>query len=261
MLPILFGFVKSYGFMLAVSFMVGMWLLVRRGKYYNIPADTIVDMVFGVLVSSIVGVRLFFVLTHLGDFHPWYRAFFIWDGGLTLYGGIATATFAVWWMTHRRKIPFLVMADIFSPGVMLGVGITRIGCFMAGCCYGQPTDCACGVVFPPAAPATRFFGSVPVHPSQLYSSFLGFIVLGILLVMEKWSRVRGATFGRFLILYGLSRFLIDFTRYYEPEQIMMLGWSNNQWISMAMMFTGIVVLILGIRGNLGGAWAMENKNG
>jgi len=261
MLPILFGFIKSYGLMLAISFMLGMWLLVRRGKFYRLSGDTIVDMVFGVLVSSIVGVRLFYVLTHLGEFHPWYRAFFIWDGGLTLYGGIATATATVWWMTRKRGIPFLVMADIFSPGVMLGVGITRIGCFMAGCCYGQPTDCACGVVFPAAAPATRFFGPTAVHPSQLYSSFFGFLILGLLLLMEKWSRFRGATFGRFLILYGLSRFLIDFTRYYEPEQIMMLGWSNNQWISMGMMLAGTVVLVLGSSGKLGGQWQMEKKNG
>jgi phosphatidylglycerol---prolipoprotein diacylglyceryl transferase len=261
MLPILFGFVKSYGFMLAISFMLGMWLLVRRGKVYRIAGDTIVDIVFGVLVSSIIGVRLFYVLTHLGEFHPWYRAFFIWDGGLTLYGGIATATFAVWWMTRRRGIPFLVMADIFSPGVMLGVGLTRIGCFMAGCCYGQPTDCACGVVFPAAAPATRFFGPVAVHPSQLYSSFFGFLILGLLLLMERWSRFRGATFGRFLMLYGLSRFLIDFTRYYEPEQIMMLGWSNNQWISVGMMFVGTVVLVMGSAGKFGAEWQMEKKNG
>ena len=185
MQPELLGFIKSYGLMLAISFALGMWLSVRRGKHYRLESEVILDLVFGVLVSSIIGVRLLFVVTHLPDFHPWYRAFYIWDGGLTLYGGILLSMLTVWYMTRRRGIPFLVIADIFSPGVILGIGITRIGCFMAGCCFGNPTDCACGITFPGAAPASKMFGIVPVHPSQLYGSAGGFLVFGLLLLMEK----------------------------------------------------------------------------
>ncbi len=90
--PELFGFVKSFGLLLALSFALGMVLSVRRARPYGIPAETVLDLIFGVLVSSLIGVRLFYVLTHLGSFDPWYRAFFIWDGGLTLYGGIVLAT-------------------------------------------------------------------------------------------------------------------------------------------------------------------------
>ena len=247
--------------MLAFSFMVGMWLATRRGRRYGLPAETIVDIIFGILVSSIIGVRLFYVFTHLGEFHPWYRAFFIWDGGLTLYGGIATATLAVWWMCRKRKIPFLVLADILAPTVMLGIGFTRIGCFLAGCCHGQPTDCSCGVVFPDGSPADRLYGAIAVHPSQLYASLGGFLAFGLLLLMEKWSRFRGATFGRFLTLYGIMRFLVDFTRYYHPDQVMMFGWSNNQWISIGLMIAGTIVLVWGAAGKFGGDWKSENSHG
>jgi phosphatidylglycerol:prolipoprotein diacylglycerol transferase len=240
--PEILGVIKSYGLMLAASFGVGLWLSVRRGKPHGLAAETVMDLVFGVLVSSIVGVRLFYVLTHLADFQPWYRAFFIWDGGLTLYGGILAATATVWFMTRRRGIPFLLIADIFSPGVILGIGITRIGCFLAGCCHGHPTACALGVVFPAGAPATREFGSVPVHPSQLYASAAGFLIFGLLLALERRFRFRGATFGFFLVLYGLARFLEDFSRYYEPTQIWLLGWSNNQWISAGLILGGATVL-------------------
>ncbi len=250
MYPEIFGVIKSYGLLLATSFVLGMFLSIRRGRRYELDPETIMDLVFAVLVSSIIGVRLFYVLTHLGSFDPWYRLFFIWDGGLTLYGGILLAILAVWYMTRRKGIPFLVIADIFSPGVALGIGITRIGCFLAGCCYGMPTECGCAVTFPAGSPAWKQFGHVAVHPSQLYGSLGGFLVFGLLLLLERFSRFRGATFGRFLVLYGVSRFVIDFSRYYEPDQVMLFGWSNNQWISLGLIVAGCTILVLGARGLL-----------
>lgn len=136
------------------------------------------------------------------------------------------------------------MADIFSPGVILGIGLTRIGCFLAGCCFGTPTDCACGITFPLDAPASEHFGQVSVLPSQLLGSAGGFIILATLLLLEKVWNYRGATFGRFIFLYGVSRFLVDFTRYYEPEQVLTLGWNNNQWISVGMMIVGLATMII-----------------
>ncbi len=198
---------------------------------------------FGVLVSSLIGVRLFYVMTHLGTFHPWYRAFFIWDGGLTLYGGVLLAIVTVWWQARRRGIPFLVIADIFAPGVVLGIGITRIGCFLAGCCFGRECSTGLGVHFPPGSPAWLQYGPAAVFPSQLFSSAGGFAIFGLLLLLERWRSPRGATFGRFLVLYGVARFLVDFTRYYGPHQIMALGWTNNQWISVGMILAGTVVLV------------------
>jgi len=242
MYPEILGVVKSYGLMLALSFALGMWLSVRRGRRQGIPPETILDLVFGVLVSSIVGVRLFYVLTHAGDFHPWYRALFIWDGGLTLYGGIILATLTVWWMCRRRNIPFLVIADNFSPGVLLGIGLTRIGCFMAGCCFGLPTNHACGVTFPVGSEPWRQFGSVSIYPSQLFASALGFAGAGLLVLLERWPSRRGATFGRFLIYYGVARFVEDTFRYYDRAQVVMLGWSNNQWISVGLVVLGIGIL-------------------
>jgi phosphatidylglycerol:prolipoprotein diacylglycerol transferase len=261
MYPELFGLIKSYGLLLALSFVLGMLLSVRRGRSLGLAPETILDLVFGVLVSSLIGVRLFFVLTHWGSFDPWYRAFFLWDGGLTLYGGIIAAMLTVWYMTRRRGIPFLVMADIFSPGVALGIGITRVGCFLAGCCFGMPTDHFCAVNFPHGSPPWKQFGDVALHPSQLYASAGGFLVFGLLLLLERFHNFRGATFGRFLLFYGVSRFVVDFSRYYEADQVMALGWSNNQWISLGMMALGTAIIALGWRGKLGGPWqAVTNRS-
>ena len=244
--PEILGLIKSYGLMLALSFALGLLLSIRRGRPYGLSADTIMDLVFGVLVSSIVGVRLFFVLTHLSEFSgegdPWYHAFFIWDGGLTLYGGILLAMATVWIMARRRGIPFLVIADIFSPGVILGIGITRIGCFLGGCCFGKPTGYACGVHFPLGSPPVDTFGPLAVYPTQLFSSGGGFLIFGLLLLAERWHQRRGATFALFMILYGVQRFTVDFFRYYTSDQ-MISGLTNNQWISVGLVVAGLLVLV------------------
>lgn len=239
--PELLGVVKSYGLTLAISFALGMWLSVRRARPHGISAETVLDLIFGVLIASIIGVRALYVVTHATEFDPWYRALFIWDGGLTLYGGILAATATVWWMCRRRGIPFLVIADTFAPGVMLGIGITRIGCFLAGCCFGKPTTCALAVHFPADAPASLTFGGRAVHPTQLYASAAGFAIFGLLLLSERRSLGRGATFGLFLALYGVARLVEDMFRYYEPGQVLM-GLSNNQWLSAVLVVAGALVV-------------------
>ena len=101
------------------------------------------------------------------------------------------------------------------------------------------------MTFPVDAPATREYGHIAVHPSQLYASAGGFIVFGLLLLWERLDGCRGCTFGRFLLLYSLSRFSVDFTRYYEPDQVLALGWSNNQWLSLILLVVGVGFMIRG----------------
>jgi phosphatidylglycerol:prolipoprotein diacylglycerol transferase len=242
MYPELFGFIKSYGLMLSLSFVLGIWLSLRRGKARGIPPNTVMDICFGVMVSSLIGVRLFFVLTHWELYDDWYRVFFIWDGGLTLHGGIILATLTVWWLARRRGIPFLQIADVLSPSVVLGVGLTRIGCFLAGCCFGTPTDFSLAVHFPPTCRAGSLFPGEEVHPAQLYSSAAGFVLFGLLLWLERRSDPTGATFARFLLLYGVVRFVLEFTRYVEPSQVWALSLSNTQWISLVAAVSGAVLL-------------------
>ncbi|MFH1842853.1 MAG: prolipoprotein diacylglyceryl transferase [bacterium] len=241
MYPELFGFIKSYGLMLDISFIVGIYLCVRRGRAIGLATDTIINFCFAVLVSSLIGVRLFFVLTHLSEFKTWYRIFTIWDGGLSLYGGIILATLTVWWFCRRRGIPFLQMADLMAPSVALGIGISRIGCFLSGCCFGLPTDLPWGVQFPVESAAVHACGLQAIHPAQLYSSASGFLIFGLLLWTERRQPFLGATFCRFLILYGLARFLLEFLRYCEPGQASLLGLHDSQGISLGLVVLGAVL--------------------
>jgi len=240
--PVLLGPVKTWGLLLAVSFGLGIWLSVRRGSSRGLDRDTVLDAAFTVMVSSLIGVRLFFVLTHLDSFDPWWEMFLLWRGGLTLYGGILGAIAAVVWFCRRRGIGFLRLADVLAPQVVLGIGITRLGCFFNGCCYGAPTDGPLGVVFPAACEAGRLHPGEALHPAQIYSSLGGFLIWGLLLLWERRDRRVGGTFGRFLILYGLSRTVVDLFRDYEPSAVHALGLTTSQLISAALILAGLAVL-------------------
>lgn len=240
--PQIFGLIKSYGLLLSISFMVGIWLCILRGRARGLDAEIIMDFCFSVFFSSLIGVRLFFVLTHLSSFDPWYRIFFIWEGGLTLYGGILMAIVTVMWYSRRRGIRFLMMADIMSPSVILGIGFTRIGCFFNGCCYGHPTDLPFGIAFPLTCSAGGATGGATLHPTQLYSSSLGFLIFGVLLLWERFDHREGNTFARFLLLYGAARYVVDIFRYYEPDTINVAGMTISQMISVALILSGIALL-------------------
>jgi phosphatidylglycerol:prolipoprotein diacylglycerol transferase len=246
--PQIFGIVKSFGLLLAFSFTFGMWLSVRRGERRGFDRETVLDFCFTVLVSSLIGVRLFYVLTHPADFRPWWEAFMLWKGGLTLYGGILLAIVAVWWFCRRRGVDFLVMADVLAPQVALGIGVTRIGCYLNGCCYGHPTEGWWGVVFPSTCAAGYAYPGQHIHPTQLYASLGGFLVWGLLLLWERRGFRRGATFARFLLLYALSRFVVDGFRTYEVGAIGPLGLTISRWVSLALMAMGLWLLLRPGRG-------------
>jgi phosphatidylglycerol:prolipoprotein diacylglycerol transferase len=247
--PHVFGIVKSFGLLLALSFVLGFWLSVRRGRRRGFAPDLVMDFCLTVMISSLVGVRLFYVATHAGDFDPWYEALVIWRGGLTLYGGIILATLAVWYFCRRRRVAFLPLADVLAPQVSLGIGITRIGCFLNGCCYGRPTDGPLGVVFPESCAAGWETGCAALHPTQLYSSAGGFAVFALLLLWERHHSFPGATFARFLLLSGLTRFLVDLLRHYQPGDVGPLGLPISQWISLGFVAAGGLLLVRLRRGS------------
>jgi phosphatidylglycerol:prolipoprotein diacylglycerol transferase len=136
------------------------------------------------------------------------------------------------------------MADVMAPSLGLGLMITRIGCFLNGCCFGLPTDGPLGICFPAGSEAARTALSlvaghahgdcVPIHPAQLYSSFAGLLILASLLLFDRRRHFEGAVFALFLLLYGLKRFTVDLFRYYE-DAMTVAGLSVNQWLSIGLV--------------------------
>ncbi|MDZ7338143.1 MAG: prolipoprotein diacylglyceryl transferase [candidate division KSB1 bacterium] len=261
--PVLFKLgplqIHAYGLMLATSFVLGILLAARRAKKVGIDPNRIMDLGVVVAVSAIVGARLFYVVRHLDEFrghwtdtfNPFQSTGQVGIGGLTLLGGVILALVTSYIYLRAKGLPFLRVADMVAPSLGLGIFLTRIGCFLNGCCYGVPTKLPWGVSFPEGCAAHWQYGSVPIHPTQLYSSLGGLIIFLALLALDRRRAFDGYLFYFFLIFYGLGRFLVDFVRYYEPSMVLMrlgsVAISYNQAISLLMLLAGALGLFLGAR--------------
>lgn len=254
--PVLFDFgpvqIRSYGFLLAVSFLLGIYLSTWRARRYGQNPQHYLDLSVYIILAAVIGSRLLYVAFHTSEYDSILEVFALWRGGATFYGGLILAIVVSYAYAHRKGMPFLQVADIMSPAIALGIGISRIGCLMSGCCYGKPTTLPWAITFPPGSPAgfsaataARELGldHVGLHPTQLYSSAYGLIIFALLLLLERRLLKRGSTFGALMVLYGVARFSVDFFRYYEANARVFLGLSFNQLISAALVVLGIYLLV------------------
>jgi phosphatidylglycerol:prolipoprotein diacylglycerol transferase len=254
--PILFKIgplpIHSYGFMLALSFLLGIWLGGLRCKRRGLDGDVISDVGFWVIISAILGSRLYYVVLHfeefegdlLGIINPFHGGS-TGIGGLVMYGGYIGAILAGLLYFKLKKLPFLPYADATAPTIGIGIFLTRIGCFLNGCCFGAATESSVGMHFPPSSPAGQYqlhIHAGALYPSQLFESAGGLAIAAIILLVGRKRIFNGFEFFLTGLLYSVLRFAIDFTRYYTPQE-MMLGMTHNQivCIGIFIVFGGLML--------------------
>ncbi len=229
--------IHSYGFFLALSFAIGIWMAGTRAERRGIPAERITDVSLVIIVATVIGARGLFVLQHLSSFEGRFLDVFrTWEGGLTMYGGAVPATILGMWFLKRWGIDAWKAGDAIAPSMALGLGFTRIGCFLSGCCFGAPTDLPWGCVFPPESHAGNVFPGVALHPAQLYASAFGFVAAGVLLLVDRRGLRKGHLLLSFLGLYAVARFLLDMVRTYDETAfpIESVSLTLNQWGSIGI---------------------------
>ncbi len=230
--------VHSYGFFLALSFALGIWLAGRRAEARGIPAERITDVSLVIIVATVIGARALYVAAHWSDFEGrWLDVFRTWEGGLTMYGGAVPAVIAGMWFLRRWGVDAWKTADAVAPSMALGLGLTRIGCFLSGCCFGSPTDVPWGCTFPPDSHAGTIYPGIPLHPAQLYASAVGFGLCGFLLWIDHRKLPKGSLFLLFLLLYSIARILLDLVRTYDETAfpIASVPLTLNQWVSIGII--------------------------
>ncbi len=209
MYPVLFKIgdleITSFGVLMAVAVMTGVWLFQRELARSRLPEDAVNAALAGV-VGGLAGAKVIWTLEFLGE-APVTDLLFS-RGGLSWYGGAIGGIGTGLWMLRRYRIPLVRGLAAATPALAIGHAIGRLGCFFVGDDYGRPTDLPWGVAFPLGLPPT----DVPVHPTQLYEAFL-LVPLGFLLIRWRKAGVADAVvLGRYLVLAGLIRFTIEFVR-------------------------------------------------
>ncbi|HOP26319.1 MAG TPA: prolipoprotein diacylglyceryl transferase [Candidatus Sabulitectum sp.] len=243
--------INSYGLMLAISFLLGVKLAARRASKLGIPPDETTNLSIWIMAAAIIGSRAFYVATHMEQYagDP-IAAVAFWNGlyGLSMLGGVVLAMATGFTWIAKKKWPVWSFADAVIPSFALGIFITRIGCFLNGCCFGSETSCSLGVSFPQGSLPHSVFGSSTIHPAQLYSSAGGLLILAVLLTADRRGHFPGFIFTLFTGLYGATRFGMEEFRYFDHAPSGVFGYSHfagrpgmtdNQLISLGMVIFSI----------------------
>ncbi|MBA7616576.1 Phosphatidylglycerol--prolipoprotein diacylglyceryl transferase [subsurface metagenome] len=202
--------IYTYGFLMVLAWAAGVTLFLYQGRKNGLE-EVLLGFSFWVILSGVMGARAFYVLGNLYWFlrHP-EKILFVWQGGLTLHGGLLFAVISALCYTHRHHLSFWRIANIAAPSIALGISIGRIGCFFNGCCYGKPWKL--GLIFPVSSPAGKAFPHQPIIPTQLISSADLLAIFFVLILLRRQDRLGGQLFPFFLLLYSAHRFGIEFLR-------------------------------------------------
>lgn len=251
----------AYGTMLVLGMLAAAWVSGRHGASLGLERRDAFDLGIWLLAAALVGAHLFHIAYYPEQFFghglvEGLKRTFSLGPGLVYYGGLAAAFPVLWVWGKRRGLPYVDVLDFVAPLGALGLGITRLGCFLNGCCYGAPTGLAWGVRFPEGSLAHRqqvasgliTIGqpSLPVHPVQLLEAAVAAALFAWLWQRFPRRRFRGELVVTFGIAYGLWRLLAEALRADAP------GWRPGV---LALTPSQGVSLLL-IAASLLGAWKL-----
>ena len=229
--------IYSYGFMIALGFLAAILLAMYRSKKYEVDGNTVIDLALCCIVGGLLGAKLLYLITDLPNLIPSKNVLSDITNGFVVYGGILGGVLACFIYTRRKKVNFLKCLDLIAPSVAIGQCLGRIGCLMAGCCYGRETTCSIGIVFQnsPMAP-----NGIRLLPTQIFSS-VGDLLLAIVLILyARRKPTDGRVINLYLILYGVGRFIIEIFRNDPRGNVGFL--STSQFISIFIVIFGMIQL-------------------
>ncbi len=239
--------VYTYGVLLAAAYLFGLKLAMVRAKARGLDANRVLDLGIYIIISALIGAKLLLLVTDFKAFtaNPRELLTLARSGGV-FYGGLILAVSVALIYIRKVGLPLWTTTDVFAPGIALGHVVGRFGCLFAGCCYGKPlaqphwwtvtfTD-----PFALANVGTPL--GVPLYPTQLFEAGAELLILGVLLMTERKGRpFAGRTFWLYMLLYAISRFIIEFYRGDERGNIGMF--STSQFISIVLAPLAISMLV------------------
>lgn len=244
--PVLFRFgditLYTYGMFVGLGFISALWFATRSASRYGIDPPVISDIFLVIIVSSILGARLLYVVQNASAYRDDPLSVFkFWNGGLVFYGGFIGALIATVLYCRIKKLAVWLTADLLAPAIALGHAVGRVGCFFAGCCYGKECHLPWAVIF--HDPESLAPTGIELHPTQLYSVITNVMLFLFLLWLRKRSRFDGMVFWVYILCYGLLRSFVEFFRGDLRGTFLMDTLSFSQGVGILMSMAAVIMLI------------------
>lgn len=203
---------RSYGVIVALSFLAGLWLARKEAARKGLDPALVVDFNLYGLIGGILGARLYFIafsdpLAYLSK--PW-EIFAVWHGGIGIIGALIGGFLAAVWFCRRKHIPLLRFADVLAPAVALGQTLGQFACLANGDAYGRPTDLPWAITY--TDPRSLAPLNVPLHPLEIYEMGAYFVVFLVVWLTRKRFKTDGFSFLVYLAAFGVARFVMEFFR-------------------------------------------------
>ncbi|MCE5222533.1 MAG: prolipoprotein diacylglyceryl transferase [Clostridium sp.] len=228
--------IKSYGLMIAIGIIVAATLFINRAKKKGFDEDSLLNLIIFAIIGGMLGGKGLFIITEFKNIIKDSSILLNFGYGFVIYGAIGGGALAMYLYCKKKNWNIIEMLDMMVPGLAIAQGFGRIGCFLAGCCYGAETTLPIGVEFPKNSLAPT---GIHVHPTQIYSSIFDFLLGFVLLYYSKRERKNGKVMGLYLIIYSIGRFLVEFLRNDPRGSVGVL--STSQFISIFTLVLGIII--------------------
>jgi phosphatidylglycerol:prolipoprotein diacylglycerol transferase len=243
-----FFHLHTYGVLVALGFLAALWMTGRLARRSGLSAETVTNLGIYCALAALAGAKVMMIIVDL----PYYMrhmgevfSLSTLQAGGVFYGGLIAALAVAWWYLRRTKLPALLTADLFAPGIALGHGIGRLGCFSAGCCWGVECHLPWAVTFtnPEAQQLVGVPLDRPLHPTQLYESAAEFLIFAILYQRIAKPHRPGAIISLYLMLYSAVRFVVEFFRFHDQGNLWGGPLDTSQWISLGLFALGAAYFV------------------
>lgn len=200
--------IHGYGLMIGIGILACLFMALYRAKGKDLNQEAVLDIAIYGVIGGFVGAKLLYVIVEFDHFIQDPLSV-LGSEGFVVYGGIIAGILVGMLYCKLKKLVFLEYLDLAAPSISIAQGFGRLGCLLAGCCYGRQTDAWYGIAFPEGcfAPA-----GVKLVPTQIISSAGDFLIMTILILYSKKSKHPGDVGAMYMLLYGIGRFLVEFLR-------------------------------------------------
>ena len=233
--------VHGYGLMIGIGFIAAYLMTEFRARKYRMNTDIVFTLFISSVVFGLLGAKVLYYLTILDRVIKDPGVILDEMEGFVVYGGIIGGVLAGYVVCRIKKEKFWQYFDLIAPAIALAQGFGRIGCLLAGCCYGKETDSPLSITFHTSDFAPN---DVALIPTQIYSSILDFLNCIVLCLIARYAKKERTVSGCYLIFYSTGRFILDFFRG-DLERGSVGVLSTSQFISIFIFVIGAAILFTG----------------